>query len=224
MKNLADTFLSEDEQERVKAAVAAVEKKTAGEVVCMLVSSSYRYPMANVLGATAFALPLALTAAHWLGGWLWIGTQNMWFFLGLFGIFFVLLHWMIERIPALKRWFISTKEMNEEVEEAAVTGFFRHGLYRTRDANGVLLFISVFEHKVWLLADQGIHAKVPQKDWDDLVGRITRGIREGKGANAICDAIQSIGNLLETHFPVKPDDTDELKNLIIGDAQSDTGK
>lgn len=218
MKNLAETFLSEDERERVKNTVAAVEKKTAGEIVCMIVSSSYHYPMANVLGTTAFALPLALLSAHWLGGWLWIGTQNMWLFLGIFGIFFVLLHWLVARIPALKRWFISVKEMNEEVEEAAVTGFFRHGLYRTRDATGVLLFISAFERKVWLLADQGIHAKVPQKDWDGLVSRITGGIREGKSADAICDAIHSIGNLLETHFPVKPDDTDELKNLIIGDA------
>lgn len=217
MKNLAERFLSEDEQERIKAAVAAAEKKTAGEIVCMIVSSSYHYPMANVLGAATFALPLALWTTHWVGGRLWIGTQNMWLFLGLFAILFVLMHVVVGRLPGLKRWFISQREIEEEVEEAAVSGFFRHGLYRTRDANGVLLFISVFEHKIHLLADQGIHIKVPQKEWDDLVGRITRGIREGKGANAICDAVRSIGNLLETHFPVKPDDTDELKNLIIGD-------
>jgi len=105
----------------------------------------------------------------------------------------------------------------EEVEEAAINAFFRQGLYRTRDANGVLLFISVFEHKVWLLADQGIHEKVPQAEWDALVARITRGIREGHRTDAICSAIETIGQLLETHFPVKPDDTDELKNLIVGE-------
>ena len=215
MKNLAETFLSETDRQRIEAAVAAAEKRTAGEIVCMIVSSSYHYAMANVLGATAFALPLALLTTHFLGGWLWIGTHNMWLFLGLFAIFFALLHWVLGCWPTLKRLFISRREIDEEVEEAAVNEFFKKGLYRTRDANGVLLFISVFEQKVWLLADKGIHEKVSPEAWNQLVGRITRGIRKGQGADAICMAIQDIGDLLQAHFPIKPGDTDELNNLII---------
>ncbi|MCB2149420.1 MAG: TPM domain-containing protein [Deltaproteobacteria bacterium] len=218
MKNLVETFLSATDQERLETVVTAAEKKTAGEIVCMIVSSSYHYPMANVLGATAFALPLALLATHFLGGWLWIGTQNMWLFLGLFAIFFAVLHWIIGNCPTLKRLFISRREIDEEVEEAAVNGFFRKGLYRTRDANGVLLFISILEHKVWLLADKGIHEKISQDEWNRLVGRVTAGIRKGQGAEAICNAIEDIGDLLQTHFPIKPGDTNELTNLIIGDA------
>jgi putative membrane protein len=215
MKNLAETFLSETDRKRVESAVFAAEKRTAGEIVCMIESSSYHYAMANVLGATAAALPLALLATHLLGAWLWIGTQNMWLFIGLFAIFFALMHWIVGRVPALKRLFISQREIDEEVEEAAVTGFFRQGLYRTRDANGVLLFISVFERKVWLLADQGIHEKVSADEWNQLVGRVTRGIRKGRRADAICEAVENIGNLLQAYFPIKPDDTDELDNLII---------
>lgn len=216
MKSLAETFLSESDQKRIETAVAASEQRTAGEIVCMIVSSSYHYAMATVLGATTFALPLSLVTAHFLGGWLWVGTQNMWLFLGLFAIYFGLLYWVVERCPALKRLFISRREIDEEVEEAAVNAFFKKGLYRTRDANGVLLFISVFEHKVWLLADKGVHEKVPQPAWDKLVGSTARGIKKGKHADAICNAIEKIGDLLYAHFPIKPDDTDELKNLIVG--------
>ena len=79
----------------------------------------------------------------------------------------------------------------------------------------MLLFISVFEHKVWLLADRGIHEKVPQAEWDALVAHVTRGIREGHRTDAICSAIETIGQRLESHFPVKPDDANELKNLIV---------
>ena len=215
MTNLAEKLLSKKDQKRIEAVVAATEKKTAGEIVCMIVSSSYHYPMADVLGATAFSLPLALLAAHFLGGWLWLGTHNMWLFLGFFAIFFALFLWIVGRCPPLKRLFISRREIEEEVEEAAVNGFFRKGLYRTRDAIGVLLFISVFEHKVWLLADKGIHEKVPQEEWNRLVGRITLGIRNGQGAEAICKAIQDIGDLLQVHFPIQPGDTNELNNLII---------
>ena len=51
--------------------------------------------MAEALGATAFALPLALLSTHFLGGWLWLGTQNMWLFLGLFSLLFALMHWFL---------------------------------------------------------------------------------------------------------------------------------
>lgn len=218
MKDHAETFISETDRKRIDAAVIDAEKRTAGEIVCMIASSSYHYAMANVLGATAFALPLALMSTHVLGGWLWIGTQNMWLFLGLFIVFFALFHRILDIWPDLKRLFISQREIDEEVEEAAVNAFFRKGLYRTRDANGVLLFISVFEHKVWLLADKGIHEKVSPEDWNQLVGRVTRGIREGRRTEAICNAIQDIGDLLQAHFPIKPDDTNELNNLVVGDA------
>lgn len=162
-------------------------------------------------------MPLALLAAHYTGAWLWIGTDNMWLFLGWFALLFWLAHGLLDRWPALKRRFISRREIDEEVEEAAVTAFFRHGLYRTRDANGVLLFISVFERKVWLLADKGIHAKIPQAQWNDLVQRVTQGIGQGQRVPAISSAITEIGDLLAAHFPIRPDDTNELANLIIGD-------
>jgi putative membrane protein len=217
MKSLAQQFLSASEQEQIEDAVKQAELQTAGEIVCMIISTSYHYPMANVLGATALALPLALLAAHMLGGWLWIGTQNMWLFLGLFSLFFILFYWVVGRTPGLKRLFITQREINAEVEEAAVTSFFREGLYRTRDANGVLLLISVFERKVWVLADKGINDKVPAGQWDALVSRISDGIRNHRTASSICDAINTIGELLKQYFPIKPDDTNELKNLIISE-------
>ncbi|BBO88934.1 TPM domain-containing protein [Desulfosarcina ovata] len=217
MKNLAERFLSAADRKQIEAAVAGAETQTAGEIVCMIVSRSYHYPVASVLGATVLALPLALLVTHFLGSWLWIGTDNMWFFLGLFAILFAIGHWTVEHCPSLKRRFISQQEINEEVEEAAITTFFRQGLYRTRDANGVLLFISVFEHKVWLLADKGIHEKIPQTEWEHLVARVTQGIGQGQRAEAVCNAIREIGDLLQAHFPIKPDDTDELQNLIVGE-------
>ena len=215
MKNLAERFISKTDRERIEKTVAAVEQKTSGEVVCMIVSSSYHYPMAGVVGSASVALPLSLIFTYFLGGWMWIGTQNMWLFIGLFAILFVLAGWLLNRCPPLKRRFISRREIDEEVEEAAINTFFNQGLYRTRDANGVLLFISVFEHKVWLLADKGIHAKVPKAEWENLIDRITQGILSGQRVDAICKAIDNIGELLQSHFPVKPDDTNELKNLII---------
>ncbi|MGD2096548.1 MAG: TPM domain-containing protein [Desulfobacterales bacterium] len=215
MKDLAQHFLTEDERKQVENAVNAVEKRTAGEIVVMIISASYQYPLANVIGATTFALPLALILTPLTGSWLWIGAQNMWLFLGFLTVFFILLHEIIKRSGWLKRLFISQQEIDDEVEEAAVTQFFDRGLYRTRDESGVLVLISVFERRVWILADRGINAKVEQNQWDNIITLITEGIKQQRPADAICAAIEKIGDFLEAHFPVKPDDTNELKNLVI---------
>ncbi len=215
MKDLAKQFLTDDERDRVNAAVQDAEKLTAGEIVVMIISASYHYPMANVIGAAVFALVLALIFTVLVGQWLWIGGQNMWLFLGLLTVFFILFHEVIKRTQWLKRFFISEREIKEEVEEAAITNFFNEGLYRTRDETGVLVLISVFEHKVWVLADRGINTRVREGQWDDIVKMIVDGIKQKRQAEAICEAVENIGNLLKDHFPIKPDDTDELKNLII---------
>ncbi|MBL0713064.1 MAG: TPM domain-containing protein [Desulfosarcina sp.] len=215
MKDLARAFLSQAEKEKIKAAVAAAEKKTAGEIVPMVVSASYHYPMSNVIGAVTFSLPLALLLTPLAGGWFWIGSWNLWIFLGLFTLLFILGHAVVKRTPGLKRLFISEREIEEEVEEAAVTGFFEEGLYRTRDETGILIFISVFEHRVKVMADRGISRRVDQERWDDIVSHIVKGIKENRQAGAICEAVATVGNLLAAHFPARPDDEDELQDLIV---------
>ncbi|MEJ2155005.1 MAG: TPM domain-containing protein [Desulfobacteraceae bacterium] len=217
MKNLAQSFLTEKDYQRIDEAVKAAEAKTSGEIVCMVQSASYHYPMANVLGATALALPSALVLTPVVGGYLWLGTQNMWLFIGLFALIFAASYLLVRKWPSLKRCFISGREINEEVEEAAVTSFFRHGLYRTRDATGVLIFISVFERKVWVLADHGINARLDADTWDGIVRIITNGIKSGRPSDAISEAVAQVGDILETHFPIRPDDQNELSNVIVAD-------
>lgn len=215
MKNLAKRFLSKSDRDSIVTAVKDAEKLTAGEIVPMVVSASYHYPMADVIGAAALALPASLIVTPLVGGWLWIGTGSMWLFLGFFTVLFIAFHEIVKRSLWLKRLFISQREIDEEVEEAAITGFYREGLYRTRDETGVLIFISVFEHKVRILADRGINEKVEQGWWDDVVRIIIDSIRHQRQAQGICEAVKKVGELLKVHFPVQPDDTDELNNLIV---------
>lgn len=215
MKDLAQRFLSEDERARVGAAVKEAEKRTAGEIVVMIITASHHYPMAEVTGAAAFALVPGLVCTPLIGGWLWVGAQNMWLFLVLFTAFFILFHEVIGRTLWLKRYFISRKEIDREVKEAAVTHFFNHGLYRTRDKTGVLVLISVFERRVRVLADEGINARVSEGQWENIVKMITDGIRQKRAADAICAAVEKIGDLLKAHFPIRPEDADELKNVVV---------
>ena len=215
MKDLARHFLSDEDRRKIDAVVKEAEAKTSGEIVCMVVSASYHYPMADVIGAVFFALPIALALTYLAGIAFWIGGQNLWLFLGLFAVFFLIFHTVVGQWPGLKRLFISDRETAEEVEEAAFTAFYREGMHRTRDETGVLVFVSVFEHRVWVLADRGINAKVKEGQWKEPVRIIVEGIRQGRQAEAICEAVEKIGDILGAHFPVKPGDTDELRSLIV---------
>jgi putative membrane protein len=64
-------------------------------------------------------------------------------------------------------------------------------------------------------ADRGINEKINQGQWDDIVKIIVDGIKRKRPAESICEAVAKIGELLKKHFPIDPDDTDELKNLIV---------
>jgi putative membrane protein len=218
MKNLAKEFLSTEEQKRISRCVQEVEKTTSGEIVPMVVSASYHYPLASLLGALIVALLLGvgLTAAESIRrAWGGLTIFDLWLFPAVFGVVLLAVHELIKAVPALKRLFITPGEITEEVEEAALTAFYRQGLGDTRDRTGVLIYISVFERRAYVLADKGIHEKVKPEIWQEVVELVTRGFREKRHADAICHAVRRCGELLAQHFPIKPDDTNELKNLIV---------
>ncbi len=93
--------------------------------------------------------------------------------------------------------------------------FHEKGLNRTKEHTGVLFFISLLEHKVWVLADKGIHEKIGQETLNKFASKVSSGIREGRACDALCESIKEAGDLLAAHFPMKPGDTDELPNHVI---------
>ena len=220
MKNLASKFLTEQDKHAVQACVSEVEKSTSGEIVPMVVSSSYHYPMSNMIGALIIALLISICVALVYSirkSWGGMTAMDIWLFPAVFAVAFLLFHELVKRVPWLKRIFITKAEIAEEVEEAALTSFYRNGLNNTRDRTGILIFISVFEHKAYILADEGINAKVDKSVWQQVIDMVVNGIKQHKQAEGICKAVRRCGQLIREHFPIKADDTNELGNLIIED-------
>lgn len=205
----AANFFSQEEQENIELAVKQAESRTSGEIVPMIVDSSYDYPRAELIGAGTLALGTGLIVS-WL-----FGNESIWWFAPAFIVAFPLFQVLIRRCPGLKRRLIAPAELTEEVREKAVVSFIEQGLHETRDRTGILILISLFEHRVQVLADSGIDAKVPSRTWDEIVAMIVAGLKSGQTAAAVCEAVERCGDLLEEHFPRKTDDSDELPNLII---------
>lgn len=216
MRDPVKNFLREAELEQIETCVREAELATRGEIVVMVAPASHDYPVAGLRGASAFSIPAAVVLARTVGPLVWAGPHDLWIFLGIFFPLFFLCRIVVMRLPRLKRLFVSEKEMDHEVREVATIQFFLKGLFRTREENGVLIYLSVFEGKVWVMGDRGVDAAVPTGFWQGVVDQVVAGVREGRPAAAICAAVDRIRGVLEEKFPVAASDTNELPNLIVG--------
>jgi len=215
MGKLAQAFLTKKEQNSVTAAVQQAERITSGEIVPMIVSRSHEYPLASALGALAISLPVALGGALLVAPWLWLAHDKLSLFLFIFLPLLFLSYFLVARWPQLQRVFLLAGQVDREVERGALAAFYGEQLNRTAEANGILVYISVLEQRVFILGDQGINDRLEPQIWDSLVTELTGAIKKHNRCQGICDTVKAIGNLLQHHFPYQKDDKDELHNLII---------
>ena len=186
----------------------------------LVTSASHHYPQVATVGGLLLSLPLALLAMPWLGSFFWLGGQNVWMFLLCLTFLYLPSRLLMARCPPLKRFFLFTEQVAEEVSEAAMAAFYGQRLDATKERNGVLLFISVLERRVFILADQGVDDKVDSNRWHSLVADLTTAIRHGQRGPAVCRTIGEIGALMREHFPIgegneNEGDENELHDLII---------
>lgn len=214
----ASTLFDTEAQEAIRRAAAEAEKATGGEVVPYVVDRSDTYPGTHWALAAAGAV-LAATAAAWLHGRLEVwGDVVLWGALpALAG---AVAGYALAWVPALRRWLTPADRMEERVELRAAAAFLEQEVFATRDRTGVLLFVSLFEHRVVVLADAGIHAKLEAGVWETVAADLAAGIKRGEPVAAMVEAIGACGRLLaEGGVERRPDDVDELSNeLRIGDA------
>jgi putative membrane protein len=204
----AATFFTDDEKQRIEAAVRAAELRTRGEIVPLVVDAAYNYPRAEIQGGGLLALALAVNASWWLfDGSLWVSLAVL-----------LLGYWpcrlLLRACPPLLRRLIHPAEIAAEVTECAKVAFLDHGLHRTREGTGILILICLFEHRVQVLADHGIYHAVPPESWQRVADMVTAGIHAGRTCEALCAAVAYCGELLAANFPPRHDDSDELPNLI----------
>jgi len=208
-RRTASEFFSEEEKEKIKATTRDVESRTIGEIVVMVVGSSDPYREADLLGGVLLGslLSFILTALFF--------HSSIWYFVPMSIIFFFPAQWIVRKVFPLKALFISRERKAEAVRRRAISAFYEHGLYKTRKNTGVLFLISWLERKVWVLADKGIHEKIGQETLNQAATLVSQGVREGRPCEALCGAIQKMGELLSKHFSMIPGDTNELPDAVI---------
>jgi len=205
----AMTFFTDEEKVRIRDTVSSVEKGTSGEIATMVVDQSDRYLEAEILGGILVGGLAALIIA------VLIEHVTIWTFIPVLCILYFPARFLFIRFSSLKTPFVNKKRMSHAVHERAVRAFYEKGLYRTRDENGILIFISILERKVWILGDRGVDSKISPESWRAYAQEISAGLRAGNKCEALCTVIRKCGLVMAEHFPKKADDTNELPDELI---------
>lgn len=202
------TFLTTEEKARIAEAVRQAERSTRGELVTVIAQRSDNYTLVPWVWATLLALMLpGLLQLFDLPAPLMTAYISQ---VTLFVAVLLLLQWQ-----PLKMRLVPKSLKRALARRLAREQFFTQKLHQTREGTGVLIFVSVAEHYVEILADKGINDAVPPGAWDGMVTNFVAQVKAGNTSKGFLDTIDACGNFLAKHFPPRPDDMNELPDVLI---------
>jgi len=204
------SLVSSEGTARIEAAIQRAEAQTSTEFVVAIIPRSGDYLLGPLLAAAAWALGTAFVV-----GWFMPALPT--FDVVALQVPIALATFFLFRLPAIHRRLIPKALAEEHVKRRAFALFSERGLYRTRDASGMLILVSELEHRVVLLGDRGIHENVGDAGWQAHVDHIVAAIRRGDTAQGIVDVVERLSAVHAQHLAVRPDDHDELPNAVLRD-------
>lgn len=220
-------YLDDAGHRLVSEAVADAEAKTSGEIVTVLTERSDGYTDVALLWAigaaftamsvfAAFPQPFLDAWDASFGGWghQWSTGElaSMVIALGLIKFVAVML---VQQWDPLKFWLIPGPTKTIRVHNQAVRQFKVGADRRTTGRTGVLIYLSMAEHRAEIVADESIAAIVPAEVWGEAMGDMLSHIRKGAIAEGLAAGIRDVGFVLAEHFPRGENDVNELPDRLI---------
>lgn len=218
--------LTEADHARVTAAVSAAEAETDGEIVTVVAGRSDAYhDVALHWTVLAMLFVLALLAwqpapVEWLHAVLvdaWSDTPPRWYL--TFALVLMAVTFLVARIilalDALRIALTPGATKTRRVHARALTLFRTAAEKRTKASTGVLLYLSLAEHRAEIIADESIHSKVSADVWGEAMAALILAVKDGRPGDGLAEAVTQIGKVLAEHFPRSEGDTNELPDRLI---------
>lgn len=185
-------------------AVRELELCSCAEVVVEIRSRSGSYAHADARFASliAFVALLVLLFSPWpfQAGWVAVDVAAAWV-LGLF---------MSRKSDTVRHLMTTKRERIAQARLVAASVFHERGVANTTGESGVLVYLSLLEKHVELLADRGVLAAVPSLEWN----RVAEVARERHASlETLMQVIRELTPLLGDCLPVREGDVDELDNV-----------
>lgn len=200
---------SAEDKARITAAIHAAEKSTSGEFVAVVARASDHYLLLPLLWSAILALlfPGACVLAGVSLPWVRIYQLQL--------LIFIALAVLLLSVPGLHLKLIPRQVKHAHASRLARAQFYAQGVQLTAHHSGVLLFVSLAERYVEIVADKGIHEKLGEARWRSIIDLFVAQVRRGNVVDGFVDAIGACGMAMAEHYPPDPDDTSELSDGLI---------
>jgi uncharacterized membrane protein len=121
-----------------------------------------------------------------------------------------------QRTSGEVRVFIESRCRFVDAIDRAYELFLKLEMSRTELRNATLVYIAIKDKQVAVFGDEGVHTKVGEPYWQEVVRKMMIHFRGEKLANGICQGIHELGEALHQHFPYNRDtDKNELPDEIV---------
>jgi putative membrane protein len=227
MPNRNIVHTSEAEHKLVTDAVAAAEHHTSGEIVTIVTDLSDHYEDVALAWASGVAL-LALAVYSlfpdfYIGLWLrvsggWAHEYTPGEYAKLVAIFVALKWlgtWLLLKIMPLRLWLTPKSIKMRRVRAVAVQLFKVGTESKTMGRTGVLLYLSMKEHRAEIVADEAIASKVTPEVWGDAMIALIGHVKTGNVGAGMAEAVRQMGVVLAEHFPKGSENPNELPDRLI---------
>ncbi len=235
---IATRYLNPGEILELEEAIAAVEQKTSAEIVCAVATESGRYDRPEAMVGMLFAVVslLLFNLATQYGANLveppadgggrggaavgWTDVEGLRFSAQVVALLlgFVVGNLVASYCAPLRRLLTRRRCMDSEVERSAAFVFAQQRIASTRNAGGLLFFVSLYERRLVVLADVGVVSATGQEFLDDLRNLGVAALRSGKANESLIETVRSAGQVLAEKLPAddQPGEQDnELSNHVI---------
>lgn len=113
------------------------------------------------------------------------------------------------------RLFVESHCKYVDPMDRAQEAFLSLGMEKTKQRNGVLLYIAMRDHQFAILGDQGIHEKVGNDFWQQEALLLKRHFSGNRIIEGIEVCVKEIGESLYHYFPYESGDQNELPDDIV---------
>jgi putative membrane protein len=193
-------------REALTKSVSEIERTTDAELVLIVRARSGTYRHADYLFAAILGLAgllfLVFSPFDFHSYWLAIDVPLL-FIVGAF---------VSSRSHSIRRLMTSKRFRNNAVRTAAAAMFYEAGIANTSAEMGLLVYLSILERRLELIADRGVLKSVPPLEWNQVTFELHEAGRTPE-PNRLFDPLQRLGQLLACHCPATGDNPNELPDL-----------
>ncbi len=201
-------FLTQQEKVEIADAIAKAETTNSGEIVAVLTKASDGYYYIPLMWAALFALliPATINLFHIELFYGWQYESQL--------IAFVCMALLFRWRP-IKLWLVPKYVQQQRCHRMAMQQFVEQNIHDTDDRTGILFFVSVAEHYVEIIADEGINSVVDKTTWENIVQLFTNKVKKSEVKEGFLQAIDECERILIEHIPAVKDNENELSNQFV---------